>query len=53
MRCTIGHGSLCQLLANACIRAVLPHIHASASGLAGPGGYTAMDIPHNTTWEIK
>jgi hypothetical protein len=20
---------------------------------AGPGGYTAMDIPHNTTWEIK
>ena len=21
--------------------------------LAGPGGYTAMDIPHNVTWEIK
>lgn len=21
--------------------------------LAGPGGYTAIDIPHNTTWEIK
>ena len=21
--------------------------------LAGPGGYTAMDIPHNTTWEIR
>jgi hypothetical protein len=21
--------------------------------LAGGGGYTAMDIPHNTTWEIK
>ena len=21
--------------------------------MAGPGGYTAMDIPHNTTWEIK
>jgi hypothetical protein len=21
--------------------------------LAGTGGYTAMDIPHNTTWEIK
>jgi hypothetical protein len=21
--------------------------------LAGPGGYTAMDIPHNTTWEVK
>jgi hypothetical protein len=21
--------------------------------LAGPGDYTAMDIPHNTTWEIK
>jgi hypothetical protein len=21
--------------------------------LAGPGGYTSMDIPHNTVWEIK
>ena len=21
--------------------------------LAGPGGYTALDIPHNTVWEIK
>jgi hypothetical protein len=21
--------------------------------LAGPGGYFALDIPHNTTWEIK
>jgi hypothetical protein len=21
--------------------------------LAGAGGYTAMDIPHNSTWEIK
>jgi hypothetical protein len=21
--------------------------------LAGPGGYTAIDIPHNTSWEIK
>jgi hypothetical protein len=21
--------------------------------LAGEGGYTSMDIPHNTTWEIK
>ncbi|WP_336487869.1 hypothetical protein [Methylobacterium nigriterrae] len=21
--------------------------------LAGSGGYTALDIPHNTTWEIK
>jgi hypothetical protein len=21
--------------------------------LAGDGGYTAMDIPHNTAWEIK
>jgi hypothetical protein len=21
--------------------------------LAGPGSYTAMDIPHNTSWEIK
>lgn len=21
--------------------------------LAGDGGYTSMDIPHNTTWEIK
>jgi hypothetical protein len=25
----------------------------SMPGLAGPGGYTAMDIPHNTSWEIK
>jgi len=21
--------------------------------LAGPGDYCAMDIPHNTSWEIK
>jgi len=21
--------------------------------LAGSGGYTSMDIPHNTSWEIK
>jgi hypothetical protein len=21
--------------------------------LAGDGGYTSMDIPHNTSWEIK
>jgi hypothetical protein len=21
--------------------------------LAGDGGYTSMDIPHNTTWRIK
>jgi hypothetical protein len=21
--------------------------------LAGPGEYTAMDVPHNTTWEMK
>jgi hypothetical protein len=21
--------------------------------LAGGGGYTSMDIPHNTTWRIK
>ena len=21
--------------------------------LAGAGGYTAMDIPHNTSWEVK
>jgi hypothetical protein len=21
--------------------------------LAGPGGYTSLDIPHTTTWEIK
>jgi hypothetical protein len=21
--------------------------------LAGPGGYTALDIPHNTAWELK
>lgn len=25
----------------------------SMPALAGTGGYTAMDIPHNTTWEIK
>ena len=25
----------------------------SLPALAGEGGYTAMDIPHNTTWEIK
>ena len=24
-----------------------------ASTLAGAGGYTAMDIPHNRAWEIK
>jgi hypothetical protein len=23
------------------------------SNLAGASGYTAMDIPHNTSWEIK
>jgi hypothetical protein len=23
------------------------------TALAGEGGYTSMDIPHNTTWEIK
>jgi hypothetical protein len=25
----------------------------SLPALAGEGGYTSMDIPHNTTWEIK
>jgi hypothetical protein len=25
----------------------------SLPALAGAGGYTSMDIPHNTTWEIK
>jgi hypothetical protein len=25
----------------------------SMPALAGGGGYTAMDIPHNTSWEIK
>jgi hypothetical protein len=25
----------------------------SLPALAGVGGYTAMDIPHNTSWEIK
>jgi hypothetical protein len=25
----------------------------SLPALAGSGGYTSMDIPHNTTWEIK
>jgi hypothetical protein len=30
-----------------------PFACISMPGLAGPGGYTAMDIPHNTTWEIR
>ncbi|WP_181257329.1 hypothetical protein [Pseudaminobacter soli (ex Li et al. 2025)] len=30
-----------------------PFTCISMPALAGPGGYTAMDIPHNTTWEIK
>jgi hypothetical protein len=30
-----------------------PFACISMPALAGPGGYTAMDIPHNTTWEIK
>jgi hypothetical protein len=30
-----------------------PFACISLPALAGPGGYTAMDIPHNTTWEIK
>jgi hypothetical protein len=25
----------------------------SLPALAGEGGYTSMDIPHNTSWEIK
>jgi hypothetical protein len=25
----------------------------SLPALAGEGGYTSLDIPHNTTWEIK
>jgi hypothetical protein len=25
----------------------------SLPALAGEGGYSSMDIPHNTTWEIK
>jgi hypothetical protein len=25
----------------------------SLPALAGEGGYTSMDIPHNTAWEIK
>jgi len=25
----------------------------SLPALAGEGGYTSMDTPHNTTWEIK
>jgi hypothetical protein len=30
-----------------------PFACISMPALAGPGGYTTMDIPHNTTWEIK
>jgi hypothetical protein len=30
-----------------------PFACISMPALAGAGGYTAMDIPHNTTWEIK
>jgi hypothetical protein len=30
-----------------------PFACISMPALAGPGNYTAMDIPHNTTWEIK
>jgi hypothetical protein len=30
-----------------------PFACTNMPALAGPGGYTAMDIPHNTTWEIK
>jgi hypothetical protein len=30
-----------------------PFACISMPALAGPGGYTAMDIPHNTSWEIK
>jgi hypothetical protein len=30
-----------------------PFACISMPALAGPGGYTAMDIPHNTAWEIK
>ena len=30
-----------------------PFACISMPALAGPGDYTAMTIPHNTTWEIK
>jgi hypothetical protein len=30
-----------------------PFTCISMPALAGPGGYFAMDIPHNTAWEIK
>lgn len=30
-----------------------PFACITMSPLAGDGGYTAMDIPHNTTWEMK
>ncbi|MDY0884925.1 hypothetical protein ACFPL7_05855 [Dongia soli] len=30
-----------------------PFACISMPALAGAGGYTAMDIPHNTSWEIK
>ena len=30
-----------------------PFACVTMPNLAGAGNYTAMDIPHNTTWEIK
>ena len=30
-----------------------PFACSALPNLAGAGGYTAMDIPHNTSWEIK
>jgi hypothetical protein len=30
-----------------------PFVCNSLPALVGSGGYTSMDIPHNTTWEIK
>ena len=30
-----------------------PFAYIALPALAGSGGYTAMTIPHNTTWEIK
>jgi hypothetical protein len=35
------------------IRGTEPFACINMPALAGAGGYTAMDIPHNTAWEIK
>jgi hypothetical protein len=40
-------------LANTRVSPAEPFDCVTMPNLAGAGGYTAMDIPHNTSWEIK